>query len=431
MTYEQAVKKINSLLRFGIKPGLERIRMLLQKMGNPQERLSFVHVAGTNGKGTTCTLISSVLVQAGYRTGLFTSPYVTDFRERFQINGTMIPKEDLASLLDEIFPIVEDMANSGEVVTEFELITALALEWFARERCEFVVLEVGLGGRFDATNIISCPMVGVITSISLDHTAVLGNTVEQIAFEKAGIIKPEGVTVVYPEQQPGVWQVLEQAAKERNNRLIRAELGAVRCKRAEITGSVLYYRGMELTLPFLGEHQVKNACTALAAIEMLKEKGADIADQALQLGFSQARLPARMELLSVCPTVLLDGGHNPQGAAALANVIRSFLKGKRIIAIIGMMSDKDSRAALAQIAPLCEEILTLRPENPRSLSSQELAKVASEFCPRVVAMDDREQAFLQALEQAGPEGAVFVCGSFFLAGEMRPIALHSLKQRQK
>ncbi|MCI9273539.1 MAG: bifunctional folylpolyglutamate synthase/dihydrofolate synthase [Clostridiales bacterium] len=431
MTYEQAVKKINSLLRFGMKPGLERVQTLLEKMGNPQDRLTFIHVAGTNGKGTTCTLISSVLTQAGYRTGLFTSPYVTEFRERFQINGTMIERETLAALLDEIFPLVEEMADNGEVITEFELITALALEWFARQRCDFVVLEVGLGGRFDATNVIACPAVSVIASISLDHTAVLGDTVEQIAFEKAGILKPGGVTVVYPHQQPGVWRVLEQVSRERDNRLIRAETDAVQCKRAGITGSVLDYRGLELTLPFVGEHQVINACTALTVIEALKEQGAAVTDLALQMGFSKAVLPARMELLSDCPAVLLDGGHNPEGAAALAGVIRSYLKEKRIVAIMGMMADKDSRAALAEIAPLCEEILTLSPENPRSLSSQELAQVALEFCPRVTAMENREQAFLQALKQAGTEGAVLICGSFFLAGEMRPIVQKILKQRQK
>ncbi len=430
MTYEQAVKRINSLLRFGIKPGLERIQELLHRLGDPQESLSFIHVAGTNGKGTTCTLLSSVLQQAGYRTGLFTSPYVTEFRERFQINGEMIPKDQLAGLLDEILPVVENMAVQGKTITEFELITALALVWFAREHCDMVVLEVGLGGRFDATNVIPCPLLAVICSISLDHTAVLGDTIQKIAFEKAGIIKHGGVTVVYPQSDPAATCVISQAARERGNHLVFVDPYKVSCQSSDLSGSILNYRGLEITLPFLGEHQVNNASTVLTAVEVLREKGIRISDQDLQIGFAKAKIPARMEILGSSPVVLLDGGHNPEGAMALSKVVKKYLPGKKIVAIMGMMADKDSRSALSYIAPLCSQIITLQPENPRSLTSEELAKVASDFCPRVEAMHNGEQAFQKARSLAGKDGAILICGSFFLAGEMRPLVQRVLSSCQ-
>ena len=431
MTYQEAVNKINSLLRFGMKPGLERVAALLKRLGNPQEKLTCIHVAGTNGKGTTSTLIASVLRAAGYRTGLFTSPFVVEFRERFQINGEMIGKEELTNLLDEVMPIVEQMAKEEEVVTEFELITALALVWFARRECDFVVLEVGLGGRFDATNVIPTPPVAVIASISLDHTAVLGDTVEQIAFEKAGIVKPGGTTVLYPEQEPAVFEVIGSICRQRGNELRVADLCEIQKITESIHGSELIYRGQKLLLPFVGEHQIKNAATALAAIEVLREKGVSLSDEALKTGFREAEIPARMEILSEKPLVLLDGGHNPGCAAALADVLRRYVSDRKIVALMGMMSDKDSVTALSILAPLFSHIITLQPENPRALTSERLAEQAFAFCPKVTPMHDGEAALRAALGEAGATGAVVICGSFFLAGELRLPALKMLRERQK
>ena len=228
MTYEEALKTVNHRLRFGMKPGLERIQMLLERLGNPQKQLRFVHVAGTNGKGTTCTLLAGALQAAGYRTGLYTSPYVLEFRERFQINGTMIPKEELIQQVQRVADAAQSLEAAGEDVTEFEFITALAFCWFAQRQCDIVVLEVGLGGRFDATNVIDVPEVAVIASISLDHTAVLGDSVEQIAFEKAGVIKPGGTVVCYPDQQLEAEEVLRQAAQERGADFRLAPLSMIR-----------------------------------------------------------------------------------------------------------------------------------------------------------------------------------------------------------
>ncbi len=423
MTYQESLDYINSLLRFGIKPGLERIQKLLDELGNPQDSLRFVHVAGTNGKGTTCTLLASVLKEAGYRTGLYTSPYVTDFRERFQINGEMIPKEAVVRNLEKIRPILETMAERGEIITEFELITALAFLWFAESKCDIVVLEVGLGGRFDATNVIKTPLAAVIASISLDHTAVLGDTVEQIAFEKCGIIKQGGTVVLYPEQQPGVFRVVEEAARERGAELVIADLDQVRETSSDLFGTNLIYHGQNLRLPFIGEHQEKNAASVLTALEVLRQKGLVISAEAVAAGFAAARLPARMEILSERPIVLLDGGHNPGCAAALAKVINKYLSGGKRVAVMGMMSDKDSRTSLSLIAPLFSKIITLRPDNPRSLSGRELADIASEFCPDTAPAKDGTEALRMAKEAAGEDGTIIICGSFFLAGELRPKAI--------
>ena len=423
MTYEQAMEKVNHRLRFGIKPGLERISALLEKLGNPQKQLKFVHVAGTNGKGTTCTLIAGALKAAGYRTGLYTSPYVLEFRERFQIDGKMIPEEELIQQVQVVSAAADEMEAKGETITEFEFITALALRWFAHRKCDIVVLEVGMGGRFDATNVIDVPAVAAVASISLDHTAVLGDTVGQIAFEKAGIIKPGGTVVCYPDQKPEALLVLEEAAKERGANFRLAQLSMVKEQERSIYGTLLLYRAEPLLVPFVGQHQVKNAVTALTALEVLQEKGWKISLRAIQEGFAQARIPARMEILGRDPLILLDGGHNPGCAAALRDVLTQHLSGKKLVAVMGMMADKDSRTALSILAPLFSAVRTLRPENPRSLSAEELAEEAAVWCEDSQPCQKGAQALAEAEKLAGEDGAVIVCGSFYLAAEVRPMLL--------
>lgn len=427
MTYEEAVSKINSLLRFGMQPGLERIEELLRRMGNPQKKLRFVHVAGTNGKGSTCALLSSVLTKAGYKTGRFTSPFVTEFRERMQIDDEMISEEDLARILNEVYPLVEQMAGEGLVITEFELITALAFAWFYEKRCDVVVLEVGLGGRFDATNVIDCPLLSVICSISLDHTAILGDTVEQIAFEKCGILKRGGAAVVYPVQPGRAMDVIREQAREKRCALRVTKLDLVKVLEKGLRGSKLSHRGMTLFLPFIGEHQVKNAETVLTAIDLLRQRGLQISDEAVKEGVAAAKLPARLELLSEQPVVLLDGAHNPGGAEALGDAIKAYLPGKRVVGVMGMLSDKDSGAALHTLGPLFSSIITLEPDSPRALKSEDLAKRAREYCADVIPLHDYQEAFSQALLKAGEDGAVVICGSLYLAGAIRPVILDAFQ----
>lgn len=428
MTYQEAVGKINSLLQFGSRPGLERIGMLLDRMGRPQDKVQFVHVAGTNGKGSVCTMLSSVLYHAGYKTGLFISPYIIDFRERMQINGEMIPEQTLAQITGDIIPLVEQMAQENEIITEFELVTAIAFAWYAQERCDVVVLETGLGGLYDSTNVIGTPLASVITSISLDHTAVLGGTLPEIAYQKAGIIKPGGKTVFYPQQKE-VDDCILQTAKEKGNVFYDAGLYRPEPVSSTVKGTKLRYKGMELNLPLIGAHQVKNAAAALAAIQALRDGGMDIPDSAVQNGFAHAFIPARLELLGRQPTVLLDGAHNPGGLKALSLAVKTYCKGKNTVCIMGMLRDKDSVTSLSYIKGLFPTVIALAPDNPRAMSAEEFAKEAQPYFDMVIPMHQKEHAVRRAFELAGGDGAIVVCGSLYLAAELRPILIQTQNQR--
>ncbi len=432
MTYEEAVEKINSLLVFGSKPGLERVRELVDRSGAPDKSLKFVHVAGTNGKGSVCAYLSSILRKAGYKTGLFISPYVLEFRERFQINGEMIPHQALADIIDELWEIVSEMKNEGLIITEFELVLAAALKWFEREKCDVVVLETGLGGRFDATNIIDTPLASVIMSISLDHTAILGDTCEKIAYEKCGIIKPGGTTVLYGDQPEGVFKVVEKTAEERDNKLIIAEIAAAECIRTGLEGSAFSFKSSslfdgketELFIPLIGKHQIKNAAAALFTVSALRDKGLRISDEAIKAGLAETVFPARAELLKKEPPVLLDGAHNPGGAAALSELIKTGLSGHYRIAVTGMLADKDIRSSLSMLIPLFDRVIAVSPDNPRAMSPEGLAQIISEFGVPVEAEHDLSRAYKKAEALAlEKNGAVAVFGSLYLASDMRKIIL--------
>lgn len=428
MTYEEALKIIGTRLRFGAKPGLERMTALLEAVGNPQKDLEFIHVAGTNGKGTACILMASALQAAGIKTGLYTSPYVLDFRERFQIDGALIPKQELADMVARLQPALQMLEAQGQLLTQFELITALAFLWFRKRGCQIVVLEVGLGGRFDATNVIDVPKAAVIMSISLDHTAVLGTTAEEIAFEKAGIIKPGGTVILYPAQAHGVRAVIEKACAERGAKLIIPEMETVEIKKASMDGTEFQVNGTVLATPFSGKHQVLNALTAYTVLRELAEKTVDITAGEICAGFQNARIPARMEVLSKHPLVLLDGGHNPGCALAMKNLLQDFEPDKRKIAVIGMMKDKDADATLSILAPLFDKIITAAPGMSRALSAKKLAEQAAQYCTDVQAADTAEAAAKEALALLNEETMLVICGSFFLAGEIRGIILRDLEK---
>ncbi len=427
MTYNEAVEKINSLLIFGSQPGLERIGEFIKRIGSPDKKLKFVHVAGTNGKGSTCSFISSVLTDSGYKTGLFISPFVLDFRERFMIDGKMIPPEVLADITEQLFPIAEQMKSEGKVITEFEFVFAVALMWYVREKCDIVVLETGLGGRFDATNIIDTPLVSVITSISLDHTKILGDTYAKIAFEKCGIIKPDGITVAYGSQKKDAMEVICQTAKGRNNKLVIANFDEAKIISSNISGTTFDYRldnnDLRIKIRLLGEHQVKNAVTALCTIGILREQGCNIPDSAVLTGLESVRFPARMELLGNSPLIFLDGAHNPGGTKALSDTIDRYLSDKRKIGIVGMLADKDIENSLSVILPKFEEIITVTPNNPRKMPSKELAETVKKYCPCVMPFDDLKEAFMSALSKAGKDDVIIVFGSLYLASDMRKIIL--------
>ena len=420
MDYEETVGRIESCHRFGPKPGLERIREMLSRLGNPQNGMSFIHVAGTNGKGTTCVLVASMLAKAGCRTGLYLSPHVCDFCERMQLNGEVIPREELVSLAQEVLPQAEKMAAEGRPLAEFELITAMALLWFAQRKCDVVVLEVGLGGRLDATNVIEKPLVSVIASISLDHTKILGDTLEQIAYEKCGIIKEGRPTVCYPDEPTEALAVIRRTARERRSRLTEASEVSVLPIRSDLSGTALLYNGEELRLPFLGEHQVKNAKTALAVREVLCGLGWDIPDSAVAAGFASAYLPARLEVLSRTPPVILDGGHNPEGTAAVAAAVRRYLPEKRVLAVMGMLADKDSISAVKNLTGVFSRVITVRPSSDRGLEAVRLAEFWSGFGAEAEPASDFTDALDRAFSVLDPVGgALVVCGSLYLAGDLR------------
>lgn len=424
MQYEEAVHYVHSLLRFGVKPGLERMRALMEALGNPQDRLRFAHVAGTNGKGSTCTMLAGILQASGYKTGLFTSPYVIEFRERMQINGQMVPREVFADVIGRIKPVADRLAKREMQPTEFEVITAAAFLYFAQEGCEIVVLEVGLGGRLDSTNLIKTPLVSVITSVSMDHMNVLGDTIEEIAAEKCGIIKRGGITVVYPEQDRRVFNILYHTAILQSNVLITQNMGDVRIEAEKITGTDIVYNGLHIHIPLIGAHQVGNCMTAVLAAEALRSRGLRrITGKTIVSGIAGARAPARLEAFPTRPLVLLDGGHNADGIRCLAQAVRQFLAGRRIIAVIGMMADKAHDAAAREIAPLCAEVITTTPSNPRALPAGQLAREMAPYCGSVWAEEKPEEAFLRALREARPEDAVLVCGSFYLASDVREALL--------
>ena len=429
MTYEKAVETINSLLVFGSKPGLERVRELVDRIGSPDKQLKFIHVAGTNGKGSVCAYLSEILHQAGYKTGMFISPFVIEFRERFQINGEMIPKERLASITEEVYPVVEAMKAEGKIITEFEMVLAVGLKWFAEEKCDIVVLETGLGGRFDATNIISVPLVSVIMSISLDHTAILGDTAPKIAFEKCGIIKAGGTTVLYGEQPEGVLEVVQSAVNERHNHLLIADPSTVTELSSGLDGSDFLFHdpklfdGQTLTLhtPLIGQHQLKNAAAALNVCAALREKGVSISLDAIANGISHTTFPARLELLSKEPVILLDGAHNPGGAASLRDAIQKHLQGYHKIAVVGMLADKDVHTALSLLIPLFDKVIAVSPDNPRAMSETDLAKIVESFGVSAETETDYQKAYSRAVQYASqtPNGAVIMFGSLYLASTLR------------
>ena len=422
MTYERALEIISGRTVFGSRPGLERINRLLEGLGNPHKKLKFVHVAGTNGKGTTSTYIASVLQCCGYKVGLYTSPYVVDFRERFVINGEMISKEELARQVEKVAPIADDMTD--DPVTEFTFITALAFNWYAEQNCDIVVLEVGLGGRFDATNAIDCPEAAVITSVALDHTGVLGDTVSQIAFEKAGIVKEGGSVAMYPDQNPEALEVFKKVCPERNAKLYCPDISTLEIKKSDLFGTDYILEGKEYHIPFSGIHQVYNSINALTAFEILRTKGFNISDANITEGFGKARIAARMEILSKdFPLILMDGGHNEDCAIALEKVINNNLKGRNITAIMGMMADKDVDSYLNKVVPYFNKVITLRPENPRSMSAEELAELAKAYCTDSKPANTVEEAVDAALEN---NDCVVVCGSFYMASEVRPVILEKL-----
>ncbi len=411
MTYTEAVNYIHSLLKFGMNLGLERISALLEVLGNPQNGMKFIHIAGTNGKGTTSTMLSNILVDAGYKTGLFTSPYVFDFCERIQINNKNIPQNDLADIVSEVKQAVETVSKNGLEPTEFEAITAAALLYFKRMKCDYAVMEVGLGGRFDSTNIIPCPEAAVITSISLDHMTVLGDTAEKIAYEKCGIIKNGGRVVITSFQDPEALGVIKKTALEKNARLYIADGEGVEIISEGIDGTDIKYKGKAYHIGLVGRHQVENTLGVITAAELLD----GVTEENISNGIKNTVMHGRMELIK--PNVMLDGGHNEECSLALKAVIERFID-KDITAVIGMMADKECEKYLGNILPLCKNAVFTEVSNPRSEKPENLFETAKKYIKNIYVENNPVMAYDKAVSLAGESGFVLLCGSFYMLSDI-------------
>ncbi len=421
MNYQESEAFIHSFHRFTKEPGLNGIRTLLSLLGEPQKKLRFIHIAGTNGKGSTTVMCASVLREAGYRTGMFVSPYVLTFRERIQVDGQMIPEEEIAKLCEKIQLAVEKMTQSGIAPAEFEVVTALGMLWFAKQNCDVVCLEVGLGGRLDATNVIDQSLVSVICAIGYDHTQILGDTLQKIAFEKCGILKPGGICVSYPQQDPEALAEIMAQCAQKENRLIIPNAKSVEICTESILGSRFYYHGLTFELPLAGRHQIYNFLTAFSAIEAVKLQGFAISDKNITDGIAKVVFPARMEQISVEPLVILDGAHNLQGCEALAKAMP--LTPKKKVVIMGMLRDKDWLHAAARIAQEAEMFFAVSPENPRALPAGELAAAVEGIAGKVKAFSTIESAVDAALPLLEEDAALFCCGSLYLASQARPVLM--------
>lgn len=437
--YLEALEWIHSLGRFGSKPGLERITALLEMLGNPHHRVCFIHIGGTNGKGSTAAILASILRSAGYRVGLYTSPYLLSFTNRMAVNGSDIAHRDLVQLVERIRPLFEKISSDRDLgeMTEFEVVTALALDYFAMQEVDLVVFEVGLGGRLDATNVVN-PLLSIITNISLEHTAVLGSTIEAIAAEKAGIIKKEKPLLTAAEDQRAL-SVFQTRCRELKAPLYRvyppqAEADQNRQKKpvavlCKITneGQMFSYHGFSLDLkdlfiPLRGKYQLNNAATALAALELLVKEGFTADESAVRKGLAEINWPGRLELLQRDPLVIMDGAHNPAAIEKLAEAVPQYFSYRRLVLVIGILADKDIAAMLEHILPLAAAVIFTRPVLPRAADPFDVAGFAvSHFnLPKEhLVIDAYDEALDRALELAGPEDAILVTGSLYTVSDIR------------
>ena len=418
MTAQEAADRIHQAAWTGRTPGLSRTVELLARLGDPHKGLKYVHVAGSNGKGSTAAMTASILRAAGLRTGLFTSPHLWAFTERFRVDGQPISEEALGRITQQV---LDTARNMDDPATEFELMTAIGMLWFREMACDLVVLEVGLGGRLDSTNVIPAPEAAVITRIALEHTQILGSTLPVIAGEKAGILKPGCHAILY-HQSGDVEDVVKEACARLNipltvtapERLERLSYGR--------EGQTFRYRNKgPYHISLLGRHQADNAAVALDVIDALRRRGWDIPEEAVMLGLEQARWPARMERLRTAPDVLLDGGHNPQCMEAIRATLEELYPGQRVLFLTGVLEDKDYPAMVGHLLPIAKGFVTITPDSPRALPADKLARRLKEAGVPAWPCGTIAQGVEQVLELAGPEDVVCICGSLYTAGEVRHI----------
>jgi len=414
----QAIEYVHSFYGLGKKEGMSNGNQLMALLGDPISRLKCIHVAGTNGKGSTCSFLDSVLRTQGYKTGLYTSPYLQVYNERIRINGKPIEDDFLAVAADKVRIAIEYMhANELGKPTEFEVGTAIAFTAFDLAGVDYAVIEVGLGGRLDPTNIIT-PMLSVIAHIGLDHVKILGDTIEQIAWEKAGIIK-EGVPVVAYDQEPSVMKVFEDTAKEKHSKYIPLDFAKIENLKMDERGACFGFEGFDnirINLP--GEHQVHNAATAVKALLAVRELGVEISDENLLRGIQNAVWPGRLEWMG---NILLDGAHNSQGVAALKAYTDKYLSGREVALVTGVLRDKDYLVMAPMFADMAKKFFLITPDSHKALSADDLTNVYENLGVKTEICDSVEKAIDLALKSITSDGVVVIAGSLYLVGEARTI----------
>jgi dihydrofolate synthase/folylpolyglutamate synthase len=424
MGIEETLQFIHATSWKGSRPGLERMQDLMFRLGNPQEELRFVHVAGMNGKGSVCAMLSSILTAAGCRTGLYTSPHLVRVNERMKIDGADISDEDLICVAEQVKVVVDQMDDKP---TEFEVITAMAFVYFRQQKCDIVVLEVGLGGRLDATNVIPVPELAILMNIGLEHTEVLGDTLQKIAAEKAGIIKRGGTIVFYP-QLPSMESVFEEACIQQNATFVRADTGDILVREESLEGSVFDWKQRkQLRINLLGQHQIWNAVVAMTAAEQLERKGWLIGESSIRNGLANTYWPARLEILNEAPLFILDGAHNPQCVEMLEQSMQTLFHDRKVVFLTGMLRDKDYQKMLNLISHRIKEVVCLTPDSERALPAEALASVLAGFEIKATAYDDVERGIIAAFTAA--KGSPIVAfGSLYLAGAIRSVFPRAMKK---
>jgi len=424
MNYEEAMEYIQNTAKFGSNLGLERTEKILELLGDPQDKIKCIHVAGTNGKGSTTAMITRILLEAGYRTGMYTSPYLEEFEERIQVDGTNIPKEDLARVVTEVSEAVEKVIGLGyDHPTEFEIITCAMFKYFCDVDVEYAVVEVGLGGRLDSTNVMT-PVLSVITSISLDHTGVLGDSLSEIAAEKAGIIK-RGVPVVSYPQEEEAGKVIEDACRKLGCELITVQPDSGEFLEARSLAQKIRIRTAKGTyepeLSLLGKHQILNCAVAVSAAEKLQELGLRIRKDDIMSALAKVKWIGRLEVLKKEPLVVIDGAHNIEGITLLNESLKTYFSYDRLVLIIGILKDKQVEDMIGVIAPQAHRVIAVTPNSGRAESAEELNEVILGFNGNSEACDDYSEAFEKALGYAGKDDMILVCGSLYMIGDMRKV----------
>lgn len=423
--YDDTIEYLYNLKRFGMNLGLERIQHLMDLLGNPQDDLNVIHVAGTNGKGSVCAMLSSILQSAGYKVGLFTSPHLVSFTERITINDEQMPEDRMLSLVKRIRPHVEEFEKDPDLEhpTFFEFVTAMAFIYFCEEKVDWAVLEVGLGGRLDATNIVT-PKTSIITNVDFDHTHVLGTELDVIAQEKAGIIKP-GVPVVTSIEDDSLLKALREKCEDKSSELhILKNFAGYTLKQATLDNQVFDVNGMndeyhDLKLSLLGKHQLTNALAAIKTVELLKDRGLEVTKEHIKKGLESTKWPGRFEIICKEPMVVLDCAHNPGGMRSFRSTLEELLGEMDIVLVIGTMRDKDIPSMIGEIAPIAKRVIITKSKLERAADPVVLKDEISKYCDDIIIKENISEAVNYAVESAKKNEAVCIAGSIFIIGEVK------------